>query len=555
MIQYWQKFLNYAQAHKIISSVIIVALVFGGYLWYQKAHTSTGTIQYITQAAAKTTIIVSVAGSGQVSAANTINLKPGGSGQATSALTQVFVKQGNQVKAGQVIATVDEKNNNVALIQARASLASAQANYDNLESGATSIARQTAQLSVDTAQNNYNNTVTGQQQAVDKAYSNLLNTDLQAIPSNNLTTATLTLSGSYAGKDQGQYIISTYAGGDGLYYQCSGLGTQSGALHTGIPLPLGNSMYVTFGTSGTISPSTTWTISVPNLASSNYLNNNTAYQTALQTQTQSLITAKNSLTQAQLQLQSVTAPPTDASVAQAQAQIDQAQANLTTAEVNYDNNIIKSPFDGVVAQLNNQAGDQVSSSTVVATVITNQQLAVISLNENDATNVKVGQKANLTFEAVSGLNITGTVAEIDTIGAVSQGVVNYGAKIALDTQNDQIKPGMSVSVSIITLAKPDVLAVPGTAVKTDSNGNSYVQILDAANHPQNKTVQVGVSDDTNTEITSGLSAGDMVVTQTINSSAKTSTATTRTGTSLIPGLGGGGFRATGAVGGAARGGQ
>src|SRR6185369_12071403 len=131
-----------------------------------------------------------------------------------------------------------------------------------------------------------------------------------------------------------------------------------------------------------------------------------------------------------------------------------------SAQTNYSNNIIIAPFDGVIAKLSLQRGDQASASTAVATLVTKQQIAQISLNEVDAVNVKQDQKATMTFDAIDGLSMTGKVVEIDTIGTVSQGVVSYSAKVALDTQDDRIKPGMSVNVSIITDVAPDVLAVP-----------------------------------------------------------------------------------------------
>ena len=555
-----KQILNLIKLHKIISGVIVLVLIFGGYEWYTKSHTTVGKTTYVMGAATKGTIVVSVTGSGQMNAQNKIDLKPGGSGQTATQLTSVKVKQGDQVKAGQVIATADEKNNNVALIQARASLASAQANYDKLLTGLTGTDLQSAQLSVTTAQQSldkahrdYNNTVVTQQQNVAKALSNFLNADLTATPSDANTTATITLSGQYNGSVQGQYNISIYQGGDGLYYQTSGLGGTSGVIKRGIAQALGNGLYITFGTSGTISASSTWTVSVPNLASTNYFSNNSAYQTALQNQTQALqqaqdtiTSAQNSLTQAQLTLQSKTAAPARADVAQAQAQIDQAESQVASAEVNYDNNIIKSPFDGVVAAVNSQAGDQVTSSTVVATIITNQELAIISLNEVDASKVKVGQKTTLTFDAVDGLTLTGKVAQIDTIGTVSQGVVTYTAKISLDTQDGRIKPGMSVSVAIITDLATDVLTVPSSAVKSNANG-SYVQELDSAGVPQNKSVQTGLSNATDTEITSGLAEGETIVTQTIKPTTAKTTTTTTNNASIIPGLGG---AATG--GGAAR---
>ncbi|MFA6918950.1 MAG: HlyD family efflux transporter periplasmic adaptor subunit, partial [Patescibacteria group bacterium] len=213
---------------------------------------------------------------------------------------------------------------------------------------------------------------------------------------------------------------------------------------------------------------------------------------------------------------------------------------------------IKAPFDGIVTNVVSISGYDASANTVLATVITPQQIAEISLNEVDAANVKIGQKATLTFDAVSDLTITGSVAQIDTIGTVSQGVVSYGAKIAMDTQDDKIKPGMSVSANIIINAKADVLLVPNSAVKA-SGSSSYVEVISgvtsstptaedgsvASPSGTNKvTVEIGLSNDTYTEITSGLKEGDLVVEKSVISTGDT----TKTQTNSLMQLFGGGGR-------------
>ena len=133
-----------------------------------------------------------------------------------------------------------------------------------------------------------------------------------------------------------------------------------------------------------------------------------------------------------------------------------------------------------------QLHDAASPSTTAVTLITNQDITEIPFNEVDITKIKVGQKATLTFDAIDGLSIVGQVADIDTVGTVTQGVVNYNVKIIFDASGSQVKPGMSVTASGITNVKQDVLTVPNSAVKT-SGGISYVQVL-VNGQPQQKMV-------------------------------------------------------------------
>ena len=179
---------------------------------------------------------------------------------------------------------------------------------------------------------------------------------------------------------------------------------------------------------------------------------------------------------------------------------------------------IKAPFDGVIATVNVRAGDSASGAAPIATVISPQKIAAVSLNEVDVAKIKIKQKATLSFDAIDGLELTGQVAQVDTIGAVSQGVVSYNVKIILDAQDQRIKPGMSVNAAVITNAKTDILTVPNSAVKNNAGG-SYIQSLDQNGQPYDRAVQTGLANDTSVEIISGLNEGEKVVTQTITSSA------------------------------------
>jgi HlyD family secretion protein len=195
-------------------------------------------------------------------------------------------------------------------------------------------------------------------------------------------------------------------------------------------------------------------------------------------------------------------------------------------------------LSGIVSVADVSQGDNVSSGTTIATIITKSKIAKITLSESDIANIRVGQKATLTFDAIDGLSIVGQVSEVDSVGAASSGVVSYGIEIAFDTDTDSVKPGMSVSATIITDSKSDVLTVPTTAVKSYDDGTYYVQVLSgkydltnktnsikgvtSATTPTTKTVTIGLADDTNTEITGGLSEGDQIVVR-VSSSKTTST--------------------------------
>lgn len=225
------------------------------------------------------------------------------------------------------------------------------------------------------------------------------------------------------------------------------------------------------------------------------------------------------------------------SVTVAQENIKSAFQNYQNEKSDYADKKVTAPISGTVNAINIKNGDDLSkltsgSSRQVPIIIGDLGTlkAQVQVNEVDIPNVQIGQKAMMTFSAIEDLSVSGKVEKMDSLGTLNSGVVTFNVTISFDTLDPRIRPEMSVSASIITDVKQDVVIVPSGAVKTQG-GRSYVQIL-VNEAPQKKMVKVGSSNNTETEIVSGISAGENVVTQTINSSATsatTSTSSTRGG--------------------------
>jgi multidrug efflux pump subunit AcrA (membrane-fusion protein) len=235
--------------------------------------------------------------------------------------------------------------------------------------------------------------------------------------------------------------------------------------------------------------------------------------------------------------------------------IAQQKQTIATDESNLADYTIVAPFAGTISAVSAQVGQNAGST--VATIIGTQSIVDLSVNEVDAAKIALGQKATLTFDAISGLSLTGTVAEVDPAGTVSQGVVTYGVQISLDTQDPRVKTGMSVNATIQTAVAEGVLTVPSAAIKT-TNGTSYVQVFTpalatattgttasqgvvSATAPKSVPVTTGISDATTTQILSGLTAGEQIVVRTTGTTATVSAAASATSrTSAGGGFGGGG---------------
>jgi len=211
-----------------------------------------------------------------------------------------------------------------------------------------------------------------------------------------------------------------------------------------------------------------------------------------------------------------------------QTVIAAAQANLNSASLsmNQTSSTITAPIAGYISGLTITAGLPIKSASsdstsntsgttvgVVKLADTNPQ-ASVSLTEIDVTKVKIGQKVSMTLDALSDKSFTGKVVSIDTTGSVSSGVTSYPVVIAFDTSIDTIYPNMGVTANIITDIKDDVLIIPTAAVQT-INGEKFVRVKKGDQVTQ-VSVTTGNSNDTQTEVTSGLKEGELVVTGSVS---------------------------------------
>lgn len=159
--------------------------------------------------------------------------------------------------------------------------------------------------------------------------------------------------------------------------------------------------------------------------------------------------------------------------------------------------------------------------------------------EADATRLKPGLAATVSWNALPGTSVGGKVASIDPNATTTNGVVTYGVLISLDQVPDGARPGQTVQATVTVGTAEDVVVV--NAVAVTGTGNRHTVTLLQDGRQVVRQVQVGLQGDQLDEITSGLQEGDQVVLPT---GGTTSTGTT--GGRNIPG--GGGFPGAGAPG-------
>lgn len=580
--------LDWAFAHKIMSTAIAIAVLGGGYWAYATYSSDNGETRYVLGTVEKGTIVSSISASGQVSASNQVEIQPKASGE----IIYVGVKEGQTVKNGAVIAQIDSKTAQKSVRDAEANLETAQIALEKLKKPADSLSLTQAENTLAKASESKQDAQTDLQKAYDDGFNDVSNAFL------DLPTVMAGLEDILYGSDgtSGQDNINFYADAirstndnatrfkDDAVAKYTAARTAydknfsdyKSASRTSDAATVEVLINQTYETSKAIAdavksannliqlyqdeytkrhftPVTFSTTALTDLGTytgttNTHVSSLLSAKSAIKTSKDAIVNADRSITESTESLNKLKAGTDSLDLRSSELSVVKAQNALQDAKNTLADYYIRAPFDGIVASLDIQKGQTVSSAAV-ATLITNQKVATLSVNEVDAAQIKVGGKATLSFDAIEGLTLTGEVAAIDTIGTVTQGVVSYELKVVFDSQDERVKSGMTANAAIQTDTKQDVLIVPSSAVKTQ-NGVSYAQVFDpplqqtggtqgvtSAIAPRQIEVVIGIADDTNIEIVSGLEEGQQVVTRTISGTATNVPATSGNATNR----GGGGL--------------
>ena len=546
------KFKELIIAHKMISVFAVIFALLMGYWIFGKLTSTAGETRYVIGTVQKGTIITSISGSGQVSASNQVELKAKTSGD----IVYFNAKAGQEYKAGTLLVKIDTRNAEKAVRNAEISFEQAKLDLEKMKGLTTSGGsirgvKEKAGENIEKAYEDGFNTVANaflEFPAVISGLEDIMysgNSNFGGVSTWNIdyyssvaakydeNTVSADKAEQYKNDIAGKYAIARKSYDQNFSdYKAASRFSEKNIIENLI-----NETYETTRNMAEAVKSeinliqyykdklVSHNLSVPAIADthlsslSSYTSKTNSYLTSLLSIKTTIVASKETLV------------ATDFDIADQQIKVDQAENSLIDAKDALKDCYIYTTFSGILAKLNVKRGDSLSSGTSIGTFITNQKIAEISLNEIDVAKIKLGQKVTLTFDAVEGLNISGEVAEMDTIGTVSQGVVTYNIKIGFDTEDNRVKSGMSVNAAIITDIKQDVLTVPNSAVK--SQGNIYYvdkfdnvisdtqgnQGITSSVPPLQQTVETGLSNDAFTEIISGLNEGDQIVVRTVLSSA------------------------------------
>lgn len=229
---------------------------------------------------------------------------------------------------------------------------------------------------------------------------------------------------------------------------------------------------------------------------------------------QALLAAQTDVDGAQNTVDEQVRGPKSSDLQVAQASINQAQEDLDSANKDLTEATLIAPIDGLITEVSAQENQNVTTDSVIMTMAAGQDSLQIdtSVDQADISQVKAGQKADITLDSTPNEHISGTVSQIAPVGKTTSNVTTFDVTILLDSPSPLLKASMSTNVSIILEEAKSVLTVPSEAVKTRGDRKGVMIPGSGANAaPQFVTVETGLDDGTNIEIKSGLSEGQEVI--------------------------------------------
>ncbi len=308
-------------------------------------------------------------------------------------ITELRVQEGAMVKKGDTLALLDTTELQLAVQQAQAALAGAQARLNQVKSPGTDADVAAARTALDAAQKNY-----------DK---------IRAGPSvNDLAPLKAQADNAKAAVDQAQAAYDRIGGASNPFIAMT---PQSAALQQ---------------------------------AMNNYKGAVAAFNNAATHPTPAeLAAAQGQVEQAQAALARLS--PTADNVAAAQAQVDQANVALALAQQHLANATLTAPLEGIVIWLGPHVGETVAPTTAIATLADLSHLQLQgSIDQVLLEQIQVGQTATIIPDAFRDKTVTGKVSRIGWLATSNAGVTNLPVTIDVDPSAVPLRPGLSATAQI-----------------------------------------------------------------------------------------------------------
>ncbi len=501
----------------ILIIVILIAVVFV----VSKVFIKNENTGFVLEKVARGTIVQEVSETGTVKKGEDIVLSFQGAGR----IDEVYVKEGTDVKSGDVLVKLNTDQLNIQYAEAQASLDVASA---QLQVARTSAANyQTDLLS---EKQNLTDVTAAAQQSQEATYGDAQNVlDDAYLKIYNALDAVKTVSLNYfyrADQESMAVADSKKSIEDSLAKVKSSIDTiKADSKNENIDTAL------SVMKKSLEEAASALTIVRQNCDESIYRDTvSSTYKTSLDTQRTYINTAQTNIVNAQqaISLAKVT-NDTDINVAkndvltaegnlkksqddivlyQAQVKQSEAQANLLSQKISDAS--ISAPAEGQITKVNKKAGEIVQPSESVISFISAGPFQVAAdIYEEDIVKIKVGDPVDIKATAFAGQTFFGKVIFINPAEKLIDGIVYYEVKIDFQSALQETKPGMTADITIKTAQKDNVLVISESAI-TKKDNKSFVQV--AKNEKlEEREVQIGLKGgEGKVEVISGLEEGEEI---------------------------------------------
>ncbi len=269
-----------------------------------------------------------------------------------------------------------------------------------------------------------------------------------------------------------------------------------------------------------------------------------SYQMSVEDPTNdSILSAASQVAQAQATLNNLLEGSSKEDIEVAQANVKSAQLTLEQAQREMDQASLTARFSGTVTAVNTSVGERLELAGVIDLADLSELHIDVPVDEIDLPSVAVGQSATIVLDALPDVTIAGKVTAIAPSPTEDSGVVTYEVTVTLDEQQPGAVVGMTSNVSIETERHDNVVVIPADYVGSNSaTGETYVNLVKPDGTVVKTVVELGIREDDNIEVVSGLSAGDRITTPTLDLTATTTSSQSGNGARMPMMMGGGGGR-------------
>jgi HlyD family secretion protein len=153
------------------------------------------------------------------------------------------------------------------------------------------------------------------------------------------------------------------------------------------------------------------------------------------------------------------------------------ETQITASEATLQQTTISAPFDGTITLIETQPGDQVDPGSLAFRLDDLSKLFVeVNVSEIDIGLVQTDQDVIVTFDAILAKEYTGKVIDIAPVGTTDSGLTTFKVTVELLDADEEIRPGMTSEVSVVTSEVENVLMVPNRAIRL-LDGERVVYVL------------------------------------------------------------------------------